>query len=229
VRKNGGDVIISFGGANGSELAQVITDTTKLVAAYQSVIDMYNLRCIEFDIEGGACAEKASVDRRNQAITILQKNNPSLLVNYCLPVLPDGLTVDGIYIIQSAFKYGVKIHNFGIMSMDYGATGIDMGNANNTASLATYNQCTKVGYKNVTIKCIPMIGCNDVPGETFTLLNATNVLNFAKANSYIKELSYWEIGRDNYKANEAGTACNDSSGIPQTKYQFASIFKQFQQ
>jgi hypothetical protein len=51
---------------------QAITDMPTLVAEYQAVIDMYKLRWVDFDIEGGAVAELASVERRNRAIKILQ-------------------------------------------------------------------------------------------------------------------------------------------------------------
>ena len=42
------------------------------VAAYQGAIDLYKLRWIDFDVEGQAVAQPASVDRRNQAIKRLQ-------------------------------------------------------------------------------------------------------------------------------------------------------------
>lgn len=45
LRAQGGDVIISFGGCNGEELASVITDVDELVAAYQLVVDTYDARC----------------------------------------------------------------------------------------------------------------------------------------------------------------------------------------
>ena len=43
LRKSGGNIIISFGGASGRELATTITDVKKLQEAYQKVIDEYQL------------------------------------------------------------------------------------------------------------------------------------------------------------------------------------------
>ncbi|MCA1657643.1 MAG: cellulose binding domain-containing protein, partial [Actinobacteria bacterium] len=43
LRAQGGDVIVSFGGANGVELAQSCTTATALANQYQSVIDFYGL------------------------------------------------------------------------------------------------------------------------------------------------------------------------------------------
>ena len=51
LRLLGGDVIVSFGGESGVELAQAITNVNKLVAAYQSVVSQYHLKWIDFDVE----------------------------------------------------------------------------------------------------------------------------------------------------------------------------------
>ena len=60
----GAKVIISFGGAGGIELGQSCTSQSSLQAAYQSVITKYGVNHIDFDIEGAAIADTASVDRR---------------------------------------------------------------------------------------------------------------------------------------------------------------------
>ena len=44
-----------------------------------------------------------------------------LQVWYTLPVLPTGLTGDGLYVLQSAQKYGVKVAGVNLMTMDFGA------------------------------------------------------------------------------------------------------------
>src|SRR5271168_5359847 len=54
IRKRGGDVIVSFGGADGKELALAEPDAKNLEAKYQSVIDRYHLTWLDFDIEGDA-------------------------------------------------------------------------------------------------------------------------------------------------------------------------------
>ena len=69
---------------------------------------------------GSALAEPPSVDRRNQAIKLLQAANPGLTVSYTLPVLPAGLTADGVYLIQSAVKYGARVDVVNLMTMDFG-------------------------------------------------------------------------------------------------------------
>ena len=117
IRGAGGDVVVSFGGANGVELAQAIEDVDVLVRAYGDVIDMYSLVRVDFDIEGGAVADEASVDRRNRALAQVQKLYPKIQITYCLPVLPTGLTPDGEAVLVNAHKHGVKLAGIHGMSM----------------------------------------------------------------------------------------------------------------
>ena len=74
--------------------------------AYQTVITAYNLTHIDFDIEGGAEADHASIDRRSQALAALQTvaaaAGRTLDVSFTLPVLPTGLTSDGLDVLRSS-------------------------------------------------------------------------------------------------------------------------------
>ncbi|KND03120.1 uncharacterized protein SPPG_02180 [Spizellomyces punctatus DAOM BR117] len=228
LRALGGDAIISFGGATGTELALSVTDATQLQAKYQSVIDTYQVTWVDFDIEGGALGNKASIDRRNQAIAGLQKANPKLLVSYTLPVLPTGITADGVYLLQSAVKYGVRVDVVNIMAMDYGpaaapngATG--MGGYAIQAAQATYIQVQSAGLKTTKIGVTPMIGQNDVQGEIFRTADASQLLTWAQQTIWVAELAMWSINRD----NSVKGPLYASSQITQKDYEFAGIFKAF--
>jgi hypothetical protein len=227
IRSKGGDVTVSFGGSSGTELALSNTDVTTLQAKYQSVIDRYKLNWIDLDIEGSAVADKASVDRRNKAIKGLQQKNPDLVVAYCLPVLPSGLTEDGLNILRNAKANGVRVDVVNIMAMDYGGSmsdGKHMGDDAIKAATAAHNQCTSLGL-DTKIGVTPMIGTNDTPGEVFTQADAKKLLEWAKANSWVKALSMWSITRDNQKDG----ALYQSTKIPQTDFEFTKIFEGFNQ
>jgi hypothetical protein len=127
LRNLGGDAIISLGGQAGLELAQAITDLNELVSAYQMVVDKYNPRILDFDIEGGAVADSASIDRRNRALVILRQKNPSLKIHYTLPVMSYGLDHNGLAIITNAKQNGLAIDLCNLMAMDYGQSTADMG------------------------------------------------------------------------------------------------------
>src|SRR5579863_6359627 len=78
IRQCGGDVIVSFGGADGTEIAISETNTAALEEKYQSVIDRYQFTWLDFDIEGGSLANVAANIRRNIVLAALQAKNPGL-------------------------------------------------------------------------------------------------------------------------------------------------------
>src|SRR5581483_8175059 len=221
LRNAGGDVGVSFGGADGTPIDVVITDVNSLVTAYSQVIDAYSLTWIDFDVEGSWIADSASVARRNQAAAKLQAKYPGLRVSYTLPVLTSGLTQDGINVINNAKSAGVNIFCVNVMAMDYGGANSSMGSAATSAAQATH------GQTGLNIGITPMIGQNDSAGEIFTLSNAGQVLSFAQGARYVNMLAFWSAGRDNGGCPGQTTASATCSGVSQSSFQFTTTFKPF--
>ena len=234
VRAAGGDVIISFGGASGTELALGCTTVSSLQAAYQAVLNKYSVNSstpvrLDFDIEGGATTDQASINRRNQALVGLKNANPGLVISYTLPVLPTGLVASGVNILNSVKTSGLNVNVINIMAMDYGSAndnGGQMGLSAQQAATNTHNQVVAAGLTS-SIGVTPMIGINDVNTEIFQLADAQSLLNFANANSYITRLSYWSVARDNGSCPNQGFASPVCSGISQSNWAFANILKPF--
>lgn len=195
LRAQGGDVIISFGGAAGTELGQACTSVSALQAAYQTVITKYNLKWMDLDIESGSESDTASVTRRNQALHNLQVANPGLRVNFTLAVARSGLPQAQINLLNNAKSNGVTISAVNIMAMDYGPCYTDMGQAAIDAAVATKNQLSANGI-SASVGVTPMIGVNDVTCENFTTSNASQLTTYAQSNSYISLLAYWAVGAD---------------------------------
>ncbi len=230
LRKAGGDVRVSFGGANGSELGVACTSADQLAAAYGKVIDRFKLTRVDFDIEGGALADTAANTRRAQAVARLQKSHPGLDVSFTLPVMPEGLTQDGVNLVAGAKKNGVKISAVNIMAMDYGSSyNGDMGTYATQAATATQGQLKKAlglgdaaAWKAVAVT--PMIGVNDVQSEVFKTDDATQLVTFAKSK-HLAWLSMWSATRD--KACEGGgsnSAQPTCSSIAQRPLEFTKAF-----
>lgn len=238
VRATGGDVMFSFGGAANQELAEVITTVPQLTAAYQSVIDAYNLTHIDFDIEGGALAQRASVDRRSQAIAALQRSATAagrpLEVSFTLPVLPTGLTPDGVYLLQSALQHGVRISGVNIMAMDYGDSAAPnpqgrMGDYAIQAATSLFNQLKTLYGTSQTdaqlwhlVGVTPMIGLNDVTTEVFDQAAARQLVMFAQQKG-IGRISMWSLNRDTASTPKSYVD-STSSSISQTAFEFSQIF-----
>lgn len=243
VRALGGDAMVSFGGASGRELAEVITDVNALAKAYQSVIDAYGLTRIDFDIEGAAAAERASIDRRNQAIAILEQNaaaaGKKLDVWYTLPVLPTGLVADGLNIVQSAVKYGAVLGGVNIMAMDYGDSAAPnpsgkMGDYAIQAANSLFTQLKTIYGSSKTdaqlwkmVGLTPMIGMNDVTSEVFDQQEAREVLAFAQQKG-IGRISFWSLNRDQQNAaGKLNYVDLKSSSLLQQPFEFSTIFLPF--
>ncbi len=243
VRQLRGDVSVSFGGEDGSELAQVITSVSALTSAYQQVINAYGLTHIDFDIEGAAVADTASIDRRSQAIAALEQAaaaaGRTLDVSFTLPVLPTGLTADGLYVIQSALKYGVKISTVNVMAMDYGDGAApdpagQMGTYAIDSAKSTESQLSGLYGTTLTTSQLwemmgvtPMIGVNDQSDEVFEPTDASQLLAFAESVG-MGEISMWSLARDQEDpAGALSYAEDDSSSIVQSPFEFSDIFNAF--
>ena len=66
VRANGGDVIVSIGGYNGTKLGQVCGSASATAAAYQQVITKYGLHAFDFDLEEPEIARKIEYIREGK-------------------------------------------------------------------------------------------------------------------------------------------------------------------
>ncbi|GAA1244037.1 hypothetical protein GCM10009665_38550 [Kitasatospora nipponensis] len=231
LRAGGGDVIASFGGAAGTELAQACSDVPSLQAQYQRVIDTLNLTRIDLDVEGAPLNDTAANDRRNQALANLQQQyaaaGRTLAVDYTLPVNPTGLEANSLSLLGDAQSHGLNVNLVNIMTMDYGAS-MDMGQAAVSAAGALHSQLGRIWTNKSSAQLwamegnTPMIGVNDSTNEVFSTGNAATLESFAAANG-IQELSFWALGRDRACATN-GTLSDSCSGTPQSAYQFSRSF-----
>jgi hypothetical protein len=240
LRAAGGDAMVSFGGASGRELAETITDVAALKTAYRSVVDAYNLSAVDFDIEGAAAADRVSVDRRSAALTSLQQElaaeGKSLQIWLTLPVLPTGLTHDGLYVVNSAVRAGVHLAGVNIMTMDYGESAAPnpTGRMGDYAIQAGESLHTQLGTIYGTSKTpaqlyrmignTPMIGLNDVTTEVFDQQEAREVVAWAREKG-VGRISMWSLNRDfQHPSGRIGYVDLKSSSILQRPYEFSKIF-----
>ena len=239
LRESGGNTIVSFGGAFNEELAVSCTDEAKLVEAYQSVIDRYDLNVVDFDIEGASLANIEANTRRADAIKKLQADNPGLKVWFTLPVAPSGLTTDGVAVVDTVLQAGVNLSGVNLMTMDYGGSrepGVSMEKATEMALTATWRQLDgsyrKAGMPLTEqevwerIGATPMIGQNDTAADIFTTNDAEALVAFA-TRMHLGRISYWSANRDiecGIGADD-GRVSNTCSGVKQEPLEFAQIFQ----
>lgn len=208
LRAAGGDVAISFGGASGSILEEVITDTELLITMYQQVIDNYQLKYIDFDFEGAALAIPDALARHVLVIEAIMDANPTLQVSYTLPV--DGQTeeanrglssfgVDFIAMLAAADILPSMING---MTMDFGQdapedmfTGVQYAlDKLHTQVMTNWPELTsEEAWRRMG--ATPMFGQNDVESQTFSTENQSQLLEYAKEQN-LGLLAGWSENRD---------------------------------
>ncbi len=232
IRGQGGDVIISFGGEAGQELAQTCSSASSLQAQYQAVINQYSATHLDFDIEGGEQGDATTYDRRDTALAALQAANPGLTISFTLPSATTGLLSDSLGLLNNAVSHGVNFNIVNLMTMDYGSADSNMGQESINAANGLHSELQSIFPAKSSsqlwsmVGITPMIGQNDSPGEVFSLSNAQQVLTFAQQNK-IGELAFWEVPRDNGNCAGSTTAVDTCSGVSQSAYAFTNTFKPF--
>jgi Ricin-type beta-trefoil lectin domain/Glycosyl hydrolases family 18 len=196
VKSAGGNVIISFGGAEGGELAQTCTSVSSLTAAYRNVVDTYGITRLDFDIEGGTLDDTTANSRRNQALAALQASNPAVEVDYTLATDPGGMPAKELNVVKDAKSKGVKVNLVNIMTMDFG-DGENVLNDAESAANGLHSQLGSVYTNLSSAQLWNMEGLTTIAGknddnENFTQSQANSLESFAAARG-IQELAFWEV------------------------------------
>ena len=239
LQAEGGDVSISFGGytvdTDGDDLGAQCSSAGAMAAQVESVVTTLNVTHLDFDIESSEETNSADLTLTAQALAQVRSwassNGTPLSISYTIPVLPTGLTQDGLNVLDAAVANGFTPNVVNIMTMDYGSSGTEMGTAANQALDATASQLESVfGISSSQaygmLGNTPMIGQNDTSGEIFTLADAATVESYA-AQQGIAMLSLWSEGRDNGGCPGQTSASSTCSGISQSSGAFTTAFQAF--
>ena len=199
IRGAGGDVVVSFGGYSGNKLANSCSNQTKLAAAYQKVIDLYQLKAIDIDLEAGEVSQSNKVLK---ALKIVKQNNPGISTILTLGTGKNGLEGDEAGIPAQAAAIGSPVDNWTIMPFDFSDndSGLDHGKATVSASEGLHKQLkSALGGSDAGVYAKQ--GISSMNGKTDSNGNVT-VANFNTMLSYVQQhgltrFTYWELSRDN--------------------------------
>jgi hypothetical protein len=239
LRAQGGDVAISFGGytsdANLTELGDSCSSPQAAATQIESVASTFGVTHLDFDIEANSLTNAAGIDRRDKALALVRSwasgQGLSLTLSFTIPTLPSGLTQDGLNLLANARSNGFTPDIVNVMTMDYGTSGTEMGDAAVQALGAvagqvanTFGISTSAAYAK--LGDTPMIGQNDSAGEIFTVADGAT-LESAAASDGIALLSYWDENRDNGGCPGQTSASGTCSGLSQNTGDFARAFQGF--
>ena len=199
IRGAGGDVVVSFGGYSGNKLANSCSNETKLAAAYQKVIDLYDLKAIDIDLEAGEVSQSNKVLK---ALKIVKQKNAGISTILTLGTGKNGLEGDEKGIPAQAAAIGSPVDNWTIMPFDFSDndSGLDHGKATVSASEGLHKQLkSALGGSDASIYAKQ--GISSMNGKTDSNGNVT-VANFNTMLSYVQQhgltrFTYWELSRDN--------------------------------
>ena len=228
IRQRGGDVVCSFGGEAGAEIAMTQKDPAALEAQYQAVVDQYKFTWLDFDIEGDNLEKHPEANHlRNTALAMLQRKYPNLIVSYTLPVDPDGITDASQKLLADAKTQGVVVHSANIMVMFFGnkfvSTGRGEGQLGIDSAIKARSQIQLID-PNIQIGLCPCIGTNGGHKEVFTLSDAKALRDFADKTDWICSLSFWSMNRDSELHHGGDTSSEIEGPHP---WDFSNAFKSF--
>ncbi|MEU2371052.1 chitinase [Streptomyces pseudogriseolus] len=219
--RTGADMRVSFGGAHGDELAAACDTAEDLAEAYGAALDAAGTTRADFDIEGDDLTDSPSVDRRSEAIALLQEERDGLEVTFTLPVMPSGLDEESLALLESANDHDVEVATVNLMTMNYAESyDGDMGDYALEAARSAHAQLRDVfglsgaeAWRGMALT--PMLGVNDVANETFTLEDAEQVRAFAEDHG-VAWVSVWSAFRDRpCDGDAADDPLTDCSGVEQ--------------
>src|SRR6266536_208744 len=198
IRKAGGDVVISIGGASGTKLGNKCGSASALAAAYQKVINAYKLRAIDIDLEAGEVSQSAKVVG---ALKIIKKNNPSVQTIITLGVGPNGLQGGEAKVPGQAAAIGSPIDVWSIMPFDFCGGGTpNMTKLTISASEGLHRQL-KAALKESDAKVdsrqgiSSMNGHTDCRGENVSVQDFKNMLAYERQH-HLARFTFWELNRD---------------------------------
>jgi len=224
VRGNGGDVIVSAGGYNGTKLGQVCGSAAATAAGYQQVINAYGLHAFDFDLEEPEIENSTAIANELGAAQILQRNNPGIYISVTMPSTTTGANYFGGLLLDQAKSLGFTPDNYTIMPFDGGFSG---GSSQVTA-LRDFNAqlMSTFGWSGATAYAHE--GFSGMDGRTdsaeyFYQSDFQTVLSFAQSNG-MGRYTFWSLNRDRQcnPVDNNGSLSSECSSVAQTPWDFTA-------
>ena len=224
IRGNGGDVIVSAGGYNGTKLGQVCGSAASTAAAYQQVISTYGLHAFDFDLEEPEIENSTAIANELGAAQILQRNNAGLFVSITMPSIATGANYFGGLLLDEAKTLGFTPNDYTIMPFDGGFNG----GSSQVAALQGFNSqlMSTFGWSSATAYAHE--GFSGMDGRTdsaeyFYQSDFQTVLSFAQSNG-MSRYTFWSVNRDrecNPPSNN-GSLSSECSSVSQNPWDFTA-------
>jgi chitinase len=224
VRSDGGDVIVSAGGYNGTKLGQVCGTAAATAAGYQQVINAYGLHAFDFDLEEPEIENSTAIANELGAAQILQRNNPGLFISVTIPSTATGANYFGQLLLGEAKTLGFTPNDYTIMPFDGGFNGgssqVIALQGFNAQLVSTFGWSSSTAYAHEGFS--GMNGRTD-SAEYFYQSDFQTVLGFAQSVG-LGRYTFWSVNRDrecNPPSNN-GNLSSECSSVTQNPWDFTA-------
>jgi chitinase len=230
IRGNGGDVSVSIGGYGGTKLGQACGDPASTAAAYQQVIDKYDLKAIDFDLEEPEYENAAAIHNEIGAAKILQQHNSGLYISITTAATTNGEGTGwfGKQMLAEAKSAGFTPDNYSIMPFDGGFNGaaaqISALEGLHTTLMNTFGWDSGTAY---THEGVSMMNGRSDTGEYFRQADFQQVLDYATSH-HLARYTNWSVNRDRQCPDpNQSTTSGTCSSVPQTDWEFTKFSARF--
>jgi chitinase len=225
VRSDGGDVIVSAGGYNGTKLGEVCSSAAATAAAYQQVITAYGLHAFDFDLEEPEIENSTAISYELGAAQILQAEDPGLFISITMPTTTTGANYFGQQLLDEAKSLGFTPNDYTIMPFDGGFSG---GSSQVTA-LQDFNAQLMSTFGWSSAQAYAHEGFSGMNGRTdsaeyFYQSDFQTVLNFAESSGMTR-FTFWSVNRDRECSppDNNGNLSSECSSVPQNPWDFTAF------
>ncbi|HWS32826.1 MAG TPA: glycosyl hydrolase family 18 protein [Actinoplanes sp.] len=224
IRAAGADVVPSIGGWSGNKLGPNCSTPEALAAAYQKVIDTFQLKAIDVDIENTDEFENYVVaDRIVDALRIVKQKNPNVKTILTFGTTPTGPNTHGLRLIQQAKAKNANIDVFTQMPFDFNghadmyASTVGATEGLKNALKSTFGWTDAQAYARIGIS--GMNGLSDQQ-EVTTVETWTRIRDYATSKG-LARFAFWAVNRD--RGCAGGGVVSDCSGIAQADWAFTRV------
>ena len=224
IRADGGDVIVSAGGYNGTKLGQVCSSAAATAAAYQQVITTYGLHAFDFDLEEPEIENSTAISYELGAAQILQQEDPGLFISITMPSTTTGANYFGQQLLDEAKSLGFtpeRLHDHAVrrrlqrwILAGHRAPGLQRP-VDEHVRWSSAQAYAHEGFSG-------MNGRTD-SAEYFYQSDFQTVLTFAE-NSGMSRYTFWSVNRDRQcNPVDPGYTSSECSGVAQNPWDFTAF------
>lgn len=224
IRAAGGDVVVSMGGGDQEQrkLGLVCPDTQSLANAYQKVVDAYQLKAVDVDLEKSEFKTPAAQDRELGALKTLKQRNPQLRTIIAFPTDRSGPSEYGRRLIRRARDLDARIDVFTIMPFEFGGSDMTRDTISATDGLASVIASTFGIRPELAYHMAGISPKNGGRRETVRLPDFNNLLAYANSH-HLGRFTFWAVNRD-----RPGDPKRDAaSGINQRDWDFTKVVARY--